>query len=46
ESWNYPLYFMVHAVEKRTIEEIAESVRKIEGVRDLKIVYSKENLKP
>ncbi|MEM4566470.1 MAG: Lrp/AsnC family transcriptional regulator [Archaeoglobaceae archaeon] len=46
ERWNYPLYFMVHAVEKRTIEVIAESVRKIEGVRDLKIVYSKENLKP
>ncbi|MEM0204156.1 MAG: Lrp/AsnC family transcriptional regulator, partial [Archaeoglobaceae archaeon] len=32
EKWNYPLYFMVHAVEKRTIEEIAESVRKIDRV--------------
>ncbi|MFN3384374.1 MAG: Lrp/AsnC family transcriptional regulator [Archaeoglobaceae archaeon] len=46
EKWDYPLYFMVHAVEKRKIEEVANEVRKLDGVKDLRIVYSKENLKP
>ncbi len=46
EKWDYPLYFMVHAVEKRMIEEIANEVRKIDDVKDLRTVYSKENLKP
>lgn len=46
EKWNYPLYFMVHAVEKRKIEEIGEKVRGVGGVEDLKIAYSVANLKP
>lgn len=46
EKWNYSLYFMVHAVEKRKIEEIAEKVKKLESVKDLRIIYSRANLKP
>lgn len=45
ENWNYPLYFMVHAFERETIEKIAEEVREIEGVEEVKVLYSKMNLR-
>lgn len=45
EKWDYPLYFMVHATDREKIERIAESIRELEGVEDLKVVYSRENLK-
>ncbi|MEM1578247.1 MAG: Lrp/AsnC family transcriptional regulator [Archaeoglobaceae archaeon] len=46
EKWNYPLYFMVHAVEKEKIEKIREDVSKMGEVEDIRVVYSKSNLKP
>ncbi|MCS7118712.1 MAG: Lrp/AsnC family transcriptional regulator [Archaeoglobaceae archaeon] len=46
EKWDYSLYFMVHAVEKEKVEEIAKKVVGIDGVEDLRVIYSKENLKP
>ncbi len=45
ENWNYPLYFMVHAFERETIEKIAQEVREIEGVEEVRILYSKMNLR-
>jgi len=46
EKWNYPLYFMVHAVERETIEKFREQISKLQGVKDVKVIYSKANLKP
>ena len=45
KKWNYPLYFMVHAFKKDKIEEIAEIAKRINGVEELKILYSKMNLR-
>ncbi|MFO7966541.1 MAG: Lrp/AsnC family transcriptional regulator [Archaeoglobaceae archaeon] len=44
-NWEYPIYFMVHAVNKEPIEEIKENVKQFEGVEDAKILYSKMDLK-
>ncbi|MCS7144622.1 MAG: Lrp/AsnC family transcriptional regulator [Archaeoglobaceae archaeon] len=46
EKWNYSVYFMVHAVEKETIERFKSEFATLEGVRDIKVVYSRANLKP
>ncbi|MEM0351278.1 MAG: Lrp/AsnC family transcriptional regulator [Archaeoglobaceae archaeon] len=45
EKWNYPIYFMVHAVDREKIEEVAKRVLEIGEVEDLRIIYSKANLK-
>lgn len=46
EKWNYPVYFMVHAVERETIERFKDEVAKLEDTKDIKVVYSRANLKP
>lgn len=46
EKWNYPIYFMVHAVKKETIEKFKNEVAKLEEVKEIKVVYSRANLKP
>ncbi|MDI9610932.1 MAG: Lrp/AsnC family transcriptional regulator [Archaeoglobales archaeon] len=46
EKWNYPVYFMVHAVERKAIEDFKDEVAKLEDVKDIKVVYSRANLKP
>ncbi len=45
ESWRYPLYFMVHAFERRSIDEIAEKVREFREIEEVRILYSKMNLR-
>lgn len=45
ENWNYPVYFMVHAVNREIIEGIAEKARELEGVEELKILYSLRSFK-
>lgn len=44
-KWNYPIYFMVHAVERDTIELFKRDVANLDGVLDIKVIYSKANLK-
>ena len=46
EKWPYPVYFVLHAVRKDLVEEVASRV--IERVRpeDFRKLYSIENLKP
>uniref|UniRef100_A0A7J2TGY3 Lrp/AsnC family transcriptional regulator n=1 Tax=Archaeoglobus fulgidus TaxID=2234 RepID=A0A7J2TGY3_ARCFL len=46
EKWNYPIYFMVHAVDREKIEAVARRALEISGVEELKIIYSRANLKP
>ncbi len=45
ESWNYPIYFMVHATNRDAIEKIAERAKKIDGVKELRILYSLKSFK-
>uniref|UniRef100_A0A7C3RD20 Lrp/AsnC family transcriptional regulator n=1 Tax=Archaeoglobus fulgidus TaxID=2234 RepID=A0A7C3RD20_ARCFL len=45
EKWNYPIYFMVHAVKRETIEEIREQVLQLRGVEEAKTIYSRANLR-
>ena len=45
ERWNYPLYFMVHAVSREPIEAIREQVLEINGVEEAMTIYSKANLR-
>ncbi len=45
EKWNYPVYFMIHAVEKDTIERFKAQIAELDLVKDVKIIYSKANLK-
>ncbi len=45
ENWNYPLYFMVHAVSRNIIEKIAGRVRSFDGIDELKILYSLKSFK-
>ena len=45
ENWSYPLYFMVHAFERSAIEDVAKEVRELNGVADVRILYSKMNLR-
>ncbi len=44
-NWEYPIYFMVHAVNKDPIEEIKNNVMQFNGIEDAKILYSKMDLK-
>ncbi len=44
-NWEYPIYFMVHAVNKEPIEEIKNNVTQFEGIEDVRILYSKMDLK-
>ncbi|MCX8172102.1 MAG: Lrp/AsnC family transcriptional regulator [Archaeoglobaceae archaeon] len=46
EKWNYSIYFMVHAVSREKIEEFKEKVARVDGVEDIRVIYSKGNLKP
>ncbi|MFP3909238.1 MAG: Lrp/AsnC family transcriptional regulator [Archaeoglobaceae archaeon] len=43
-NWEYPIYFMVHAVSKEPIEEIKDKVIKFDDVEDAKVLYSKMDL--
>ncbi len=43
--WNYPLYFMVHAVRRDPIERIRERVLNLEDVEDARTIYSRANLR-
>ncbi len=45
ESWDYPIYFMVHATNRDAIEKIAERAKKIDGVEELRILYSLKSFK-
>ncbi len=45
KNWNYPLYFMVHAVKKEPIESIRDEVSRLDGVVEARVVYSKKNLR-
>ena len=45
ESWDYPIYFMVHATNRDAIEKIAERAKKIDGVKELRILYSLKSFK-
>ncbi|WP_457590933.1 Lrp/AsnC family transcriptional regulator [Geoglobus sp.] len=45
ENWNYPVYFMVHAIDRITIERIADRARELEGVEELRILYSLKSFK-
>jgi len=45
EDWNYPLYFMVHAVNRKIIKEIAERAMEIEGIEEIKILFSLKSFK-
>lgn len=45
ENWNYPVYFMIHAVNRETIESIADRVRELKGVEELRILYSLKSFK-
>ncbi len=44
-NWNYPVYFMVHAMDRITIERIADRARELEGVEELRILYSLKSFK-
>jgi len=44
-DWNYPLYFMVHAVKREIIREIAERAGKIRGIEEIKILFSLKSFK-
>jgi len=45
EKWNYPVYFMVHAIERSTIEEIRESLAVYPEIISAKTLYSSGDLK-
>ena len=45
EKWNYPIYFMVHAVARRPIEEIRKQVLQVDGVEEAETIYSRANLR-
>jgi DNA-binding Lrp family transcriptional regulator len=45
-GWSYPLYFMVHAVDRESIEKIRRSAEKIKGAEEVKTIYSVRDLKP
>ncbi len=44
-EWKYQLYFVVHARNRKPIEEIVNRVMYFEGVEDVKPIYSKANLR-
>jgi len=44
-KWNYPIYFMVHARDKKPIEKIREEVKEFEEIEDAITIYSKKNLR-
>ncbi|MBE8539954.1 Lrp/AsnC family transcriptional regulator [Geoglobus acetivorans] len=45
ENWNYPVYFMIHAVNREIIEQVADRARRAEGVEELEILYSLKSFK-
>lgn len=45
-KWNYPIYFMIHAVEREKIENLKNEIAKLEEVEKIRVFYSKANLKP
>ena len=44
-KWEYPIYFMVHAVKKDPIDKIREEVIEFKEVIDAITIYSKKNLR-
>lgn len=45
KEWEYPIYFMVHAIDKKPIEEIRRKLLDYPEVEDAKTLYSKMDLK-
>ncbi len=45
ENWNYPVYFMIHAVDRETIEGIADRARELKWVEELRVLYSLKSFK-
>ena len=45
ENWEYPVYFMMHASSKSQIEETRKKVLEYDNVADVRILYSKMDLK-
>jgi len=46
EKWFYPVYFMVHAVDRDRIESFAKRVLEIPEIEEMRLVYSRGSLKP
>jgi len=44
DLWRYPLYFMVHAVEKKPIERVKNKVENLPEVEEIKVLYSIKDL--
>ncbi len=45
ENWQYPVYFMVHAVKREYIERVRRDVEKMSGVEEIRVLYSIMDLK-
>jgi len=45
ENWDYPIYFMVHAVNRDIIEKTAERALDIDDVENIRILYSLKSFK-
>jgi DNA-binding Lrp family transcriptional regulator len=45
ENWRFPLYFMVHATNRKPIEQLKEKVLEVPGVKSVKTLYSSADLK-
>jgi len=44
EEWPYPIYFMVHAVTKEPIERVKAEVSEMDGVEEIRVLYSVRDL--
>jgi DNA-binding Lrp family transcriptional regulator len=45
-KWAYPLYFMVHAIDRDIIEGIRERVLDTRGIKSIKTIYSLRDFRP
>lgn len=45
KGWEYPLYFMVHGVDRGKIREIADRAKEIKGIEEIKILFSLKSFK-
>ncbi|RUM33021.1 MAG: Lrp/AsnC family transcriptional regulator [Archaeoglobus sp.] len=44
EEWNYPVYFMVHAVNRESIEKVRKEIANMNEVEEIKVLYSIKDL--
>ncbi len=44
EEWPYQIYFMVHAVAREPIESVKSEVAEMEGVEEIRVLYSVKDL--